>query len=126
MPDRSSDSSPDPEPRGPDDNTVDVLRERIDCMLDDNKNGTLVLDVFGIDPPCERNYFRAHFQPSHCHQNTHNHISGELERVARGEKREKEKLFELMNLFHHFNAEIIFITLNYARATGDTPTVACF
>jgi hypothetical protein len=43
---------PEPEPNGPDDSTVDVRRERIDCMLDDNKNGTLVLDVFGIDPPC--------------------------------------------------------------------------
>lgn len=46
-------SKPEPEPNGPDDNTVDVRRERIDCMLDDNKNGTLVLDVFGIDPPCD-------------------------------------------------------------------------
>lgn len=48
----SCDKSPDPEPRGPDDSTVDVRRERIDCMLDDNKNGTLVELVFGMDPPC--------------------------------------------------------------------------
>lgn len=52
MPDPSCDKSPDPEPSGPDDSTVDVRRDLIDCMLDDNKNGTLVLDVFGIDPPC--------------------------------------------------------------------------
>lgn len=43
--------SPEPEPRGPDESTVDVRRDRIDCILDDSKNGTLVLDVFGIDPP---------------------------------------------------------------------------
>lgn len=53
IPDRNSDSNPEPEPSGPDDNTVDVRLERIDCILDDNKNGTLVLDVFGIDPPWE-------------------------------------------------------------------------
>lgn len=51
MPDPSCDNNPDPEPRGPDDSTVDVRRDRIDCMLDDSRNGTLVLDVFGIDPP---------------------------------------------------------------------------
>ena len=50
-PDPSWDNKPEPDPSGPDDNTVDVRRERIDCILDDNKNGTLVLDVFGIDPP---------------------------------------------------------------------------
>uniref|UniRef100_A0A1B0B8V5 Uncharacterized protein n=1 Tax=Glossina palpalis gambiensis TaxID=67801 RepID=A0A1B0B8V5_9MUSC len=43
--------NPVPEPNGPVDNTVDGRRERIDCILDDSKNGTL-LEVFGIDPPC--------------------------------------------------------------------------
>lgn len=43
--------SPDPEPNGPDDKTVDVRLERIDCILDESRKGTL-LDVFGIDPPC--------------------------------------------------------------------------
>jgi hypothetical protein len=51
IPDPNCDNKPDPEPSGPDDRTVDVRRERIDCILDDNKNGTLVLDVFGIEPP---------------------------------------------------------------------------
>lgn len=50
-PDPSCDKRPEPEPKGPDDKTVDVRRERIDCMLDDNKNGTLVELVFGMDPP---------------------------------------------------------------------------
>lgn len=52
IPDPSCESKPEPEPSGPDDSTVDVRRERIDCMLEDNKNGTLVLDVFGMEPPC--------------------------------------------------------------------------
>lgn len=39
-----------PDPNGPDDKHVDVRRERIDCMLLDNKNGTLD-EVFGIEPP---------------------------------------------------------------------------
>jgi hypothetical protein len=47
----SCDSKPEPEPRGPEDKTVDVRRDRIDCMLDDSKNGTLVELVFGMDPP---------------------------------------------------------------------------
>lgn len=44
-------SNPEPEPKGPDDNAAEVLLERIDCILDDKRNGTL-LEVFGIDPPC--------------------------------------------------------------------------
>lgn len=51
MPLPSCCNNPEPEPNGPDDNTVDVRLERIDCILDDSKNGTL-LEVFGIDPPC--------------------------------------------------------------------------
>ena len=47
----SCDSKPDPEPSGPEDKTVDVRRDLIDCMLDDSKNGTLVELVFGMDPP---------------------------------------------------------------------------
>uniref|UniRef100_A0A1B0A6V6 Uncharacterized protein n=1 Tax=Glossina pallidipes TaxID=7398 RepID=A0A1B0A6V6_GLOPL len=43
--------NPVPDPNGPVDNTVDGRRERIDCILDESKNGTL-LEVFGIDPPC--------------------------------------------------------------------------
>lgn len=50
IPDPSCCNKPLPEPNGPDDKQVDVRRERIDCMLLDNKNGTL-LDVFGIEPP---------------------------------------------------------------------------
>lgn len=43
MPDPNCCRRPDPDPKGPDDKHVDVLRERIDCMDDDNRNGTLVL-----------------------------------------------------------------------------------
>lgn len=50
MPDPSCCNSPEPEPSGPDDKHADGLLERIDCILDDSKNGTL-LDVFGIEPP---------------------------------------------------------------------------
>lgn len=41
---------PEPDPNGPDDIQADVRRDRIDCILEVNKNGTL-LDVFGIEPP---------------------------------------------------------------------------
>uniref|UniRef100_A0A8D8B285 (northern house mosquito) hypothetical protein n=1 Tax=Culex pipiens TaxID=7175 RepID=A0A8D8B285_CULPI len=50
MPEPSCWSRPDPEPSGPEDSTVEVRRLRIDCMLDESRNGTL-LDVFGIEPP---------------------------------------------------------------------------
>jgi hypothetical protein len=129
IPDRSSDSNPEPEPSGPDDNTVDVLRERIDCMLDDNKNGTLVLDVFGIDPPCEtrvEKFFRAPFSPSTRHSVSSKYSQSYFGRAARSERKKEEIIWVNEPFFHHFNAEIIFITLNYARATGDTPTVECF
>lgn len=50
MPDPSDCNRPLPDPNGPDDKHVDVRRERIDCMLLDNKNGTLD-DVLGMEPP---------------------------------------------------------------------------
>lgn len=50
MPDPSCCNSPEPEPSGPDDKHADGLLDRIDCILDDSRNGTL-LDVFGIEPP---------------------------------------------------------------------------
>lgn len=54
MPDPSVCNRPLPDPNGPDDKHVDVLRDLIDCMLE-YKNGTLV-DVFGIEPPYENGY----------------------------------------------------------------------
>lgn len=50
MPDPRDCNRPLPEPNGPDDKHVEVRRERIDCMLLDNKNGTDEL-VLGMDPP---------------------------------------------------------------------------
>ncbi|KAI8040324.1 hypothetical protein M5D96_006264 [Drosophila gunungcola] len=60
MPDPSCCSSPDPEPSGPDDRTVDWRRDLIDCILDDSRNGTL-LEVFGMEPPCFWEYNKGDF-----------------------------------------------------------------
>lgn len=51
MPEPSCCSNPLPEPSGPDESMFEGRRDRIDCMLDESRNGTL-LEVFGIDPPC--------------------------------------------------------------------------
>lgn len=60
MPDPNCCRMPEPEPSGPDDNTVDVRRDLIDCMLDDSRNGTL-LDVLGMEPPCFWEYNKGDF-----------------------------------------------------------------
>lgn len=60
IPDPNCCSKPDPDPSGPDDKTVEVRRDRIDCMLDDNKNGTL-LEVLGMEPPCFWEYNKGDF-----------------------------------------------------------------
>lgn len=61
------DKSPLPLPRGPEDKTVEVRRDRILCMLDESKNGTLpVCDVFGIDPPWGKEKSRKIFNSLLC------------------------------------------------------------
>lgn len=60
MPDPNCCRMPEPEPSGPDESTVDVRRDLIDCILDESRNGTL-LDVLGMEPPCFWEYNKGDF-----------------------------------------------------------------
>lgn len=60
MPDPNCCRMPDPEPSGPEESTVDVRRDLIDCILDESRKGTL-LDVLGMEPPCFWEYNKGDF-----------------------------------------------------------------
>jgi hypothetical protein len=109
MPDPSCDSRPEPEPSGPDDSTVDVRRERIDCMLEDSKNGTLVLDVFGIEPPCLKLHLRYSSRTCSLHHHTRQYSPSWFGRAVRGARRKKRG--KLDNKFRHKIKWINFFSL---------------